>query len=132
MHSIGPLVAGDQQMLAIKKKEYWNAYKRKWKREKRKRSKTVEIFLPIDAYHVIEKKATKMQMSVPAYMKHSAMYGEHLSPKLIGKARACMMAHMTALEETIEQTCTEEIHQKLVHHIVFMEQEIMQVLTNAS
>jgi hypothetical protein len=95
--------------LNAKKKAYWRAYKRNWKKQKRQQEKGFEVFLTLEEYRSLLPKAKQCSMSITRYLKTAALQANGvLTAALVGRIREVFVQQyhtaQTSLEEHSDDT----------------------------
>lgn len=103
LNKIGVLSSGDAEAIAKAKKEYWQLYKREWKKQKRHSSASYTILLSNPEAKVIQKKANQYRTSPTNYIKQAALHGSYIPDnKTIGQIREMFFKYHDTVQKNME------------------------------
>jgi hypothetical protein len=100
----GLLENGSGEAIEQAKKQYWNNYKKRWKKEKQKTTKMVEVVFSMSEFRIITREAERHHTNPTSYIKRSALANSRViaDPAFIGEFREQLIMHHNSLQALAE------------------------------
>lgn len=103
----GVLQTNDAALITAAKKEYWTAYKRQWKKNRRKECKSFLVYFDTVEVKVIIKAAAKQHTSPTNFIKRAALASGSdkysSNPVLVGKIRELLALYFNTVHTMIDE-----------------------------
>lgn len=133
LDSQGVLEAGNNAQIQEAKKKYWADYRRKYKKIKRKESKSFEIFFSFKEMKIIKRETKRHRISSTNYIRQSALkVGKSIiDPVAVGKIRKVLFMNYNVLLEISKQNkVTQELGNQLLEQMLDLEKKVLAFLNS--
>ncbi|MFN8279060.1 MAG: hypothetical protein U0V49_02140 [Saprospiraceae bacterium] len=136
LKSSGVLDNGTHEEIQSKRKEYWNEYKRKWRKIKRKSEKEFTISFSVDELKELLIEAKRHKLSRTRFIKQSClayMNKRYIVPDAMEVKRISQLLSMTynSIQEMFEEDKIDKSAGKeILKRILKLEREILPALQN--
>jgi uncharacterized protein (DUF1778 family) len=136
LHASGVLNTGNENAIALARKEYWRNYKKVWRKEKRKKEKEITISLNTEELKVITQSAKIHQRNVTAFIKESAfayINKRYIVPsqETVHSIRQLLAMLYNQIEQLLDENKLQsELGNELKQKITELERFILPVLFN--
>ena len=136
LDSTGVLATGNEEAIALARKEYWRNYKRMWRKEKRKKTKEIAITFSKEELKIITQFAKQHQGNRTALIKASVfgyLNKRYIipAPETMNSIKQLLGMHYNIMEQFLDENMlSQQIGNELKQKILELERTVLVTLHN--
>jgi hypothetical protein len=121
----GILANGSPEEIRQVKKEYWNMYRKEWRKQQRTKCKSCTVFFTPSEYKVVTAVLTGRPKNVADFVKQAALNAAQnnmsINKALVGRIREAFFASYAAIEAMTSEA-------KITDSMIDLEQKVLNLI----